>query len=85
MIWPGAKVPQRGRGQAEVVLPAFAETKVGHLAGAKPHITFRGRMSVVGLFISLGELEEHDFLVLVVDIIQDAIRTHPQPILSHKS
>ena len=85
MIWPGTKVPQRGRGQAEVVLPTFAETKVGHLAGAKPRITFRGRMSVVGLFISLGELEEHDFLVLVVDIIQDAIRTHPQPILSHKS
>jgi hypothetical protein len=41
-------------------------------------------MSVVGLFISLGELEEYDFLVLVVDIIQDAIRTHPQAILSHK-
>ncbi len=35
-IWPGAKVPQRGRGRAEVVLPTFAETKVGRLPGRTP-------------------------------------------------
>ncbi len=35
-IWPETKVPQRGRGRAEVVLPTFAETKVGRLPGRNP-------------------------------------------------
>ncbi len=52
-----------------MVLATFAETKVARRTGAKPRITFRGWISVIGFLISLGELEEHDFLVLVVDII----------------
>jgi hypothetical protein len=36
MIWPRTKVPQRGRGQAEVVLATFAETKVARSPGRNP-------------------------------------------------
>ncbi len=36
LIWPETKVPQRGRDRVEVVLPTFAETKVGRLPGQPP-------------------------------------------------
>ena len=41
-------------------------------------------VSTAGLVVALGEFEEHDFFALVVDTIQYAIGTHPQPILGHK-
>ena len=37
---------------------------------------------VVGLFVSFGEFEEHEFFALVVDIVQHPIRADSQPILS---
>ena len=39
------------------------------------------RLLAVGLFVSFGEFEKHDFLALVVDIIQHPVRTDSQPIL----
>jgi hypothetical protein len=36
LIWPEAKVPQRGRSRAEVVLGPFAETKGPRLPGRNP-------------------------------------------------
>ncbi len=35
-IWPGAKLSQRGRGRAEVVLGLFAKTKGPRLPGRNP-------------------------------------------------
>ena len=39
LIWPGTKVPQRGRDRAEVVLGPFPERKGPRHVGAKPHLT----------------------------------------------
>ena len=36
----------------------------------------------VGLFVSFGEFEKHDFFALVVDIVQYSVRADSQPILS---
>ena len=40
------------------------------------------RLLAVGLFVSFGEFEKHDFLALVVDIEQHSVRAYSQPILS---
>jgi hypothetical protein len=36
----------------------------------------------VGLFVAFGEFEKHDFLKLVVDIVQHPVRADSQTILS---
>ena len=57
-------------------------------AGANGSVTplpFRSisvRSLVISLFVSFGEFEKHDFLALVVDIVQHPIRADSQPILS---
>ena len=38
LIWPGTKEPPWGRDRAEMILPTFAETKVGRRSGAKPRL-----------------------------------------------
>ena len=43
---------------------------------------FHLRGLAVSLFVSFGEFEQHDFLALVVDIVQYPVRADSQPILS---
>ena len=40
------------------------------------------RLLAVGLFVSFGEFEKHDFLALLVDIVQHPVRADSQPIFS---
>ena len=46
---------------------------------------FCARLLVVGLLVSLGEFEEHDFLALVVDIVEYPVGADSQPILGGES
>ena len=46
------------------------------------HFPSHLRRLTVGLFVSFGEFEKHDFLALVVDIVQYPVRADSQPILS---
>ena len=68
--------------KSEAASPLRPEDEEFTENGTKP--TVNVWLSVVGLLIALGKFEEHDFFALVVNIIQYAIGTYPQPILGHK-
>jgi hypothetical protein len=70
--WQGPKGPFRE-----------ALERKGH-ATPLPLRSISARLLAVGLFVSFGEFEKHDFLALVVDIVQHPVRADSQPILSGK-
>ena len=72
-------VGERGEAKSERAVPGGVGAEGPCHPAPSP---FHLHRLTVGLFVSFGKFEKHDFLALVVDIVEHPVRADSQPILS---
>jgi hypothetical protein len=68
--WHSPKGPIREALERRALPPRLRFVSEALVSDTMGMLLFCSRLLVVGLFVSLGEFEEHDFLALVVDIVR---------------
>ena len=83
--WHSPKGPFREALERRALPPCLRFVSEALVSGTMELLLLGARLLVVSLLVSLGEFEEHDFLALVVDIVQYSVGTDSQPILGGES